>query len=910
MLNSNSTRLNLTLALLLALPAFTHAAKLETSAFSKSVAIAVGSGKYSGGALANFPVLVRLDRAGGFSLDDFTSPADELRFADANGDSLDFEIDTWDSALGALVWVSVPSFSGSTELTAYFAPKPGASIPAVFPSNVWTKAGYVGVWHCGSFASGGDDLPSSADPALVGTTPAAGYPTIESADAVVGAYAANKLDGAGGIYVPTTTLALGGKFTVSGWFKCHNAALGDYPRLFAMHGSSGYSWNTPVNFAVKSGKFFYCVRGASVEANWDTAGNWSDATVWRYLTMVQDGTTFTAYSQGASFINRTTSVQTPTDPTEGFSFGRRMNSTGTPWLGCFDEVRFRCGADAGAASADWAAADYATQSDAAFLHYGAVVTAGAAITGGDTAASSVSWTTASFATTFTVDGTVSGDVAVTLTLTPAGGTASTRSAGTISAASGAVSTAAEDLLPGTSYIGQFSATYDGVTVHSGTAAFTTAALPLPTVSDIGEGSATASGAFSLVGEGYTGVSAVFSDGTRVAASGLSNPSATASTFEKDTDYTVRFEIARSDGTTILSPTASFMTAGTIPLDPALFQAHQTMTASGYDGTSTLAFFPVLVRIPATVAATIANVSELRFSDADGALLAHEVDTWNPAGESLVWVSLRSLSGTNTSFTMHWRPVSGASVPSAKPSTYVWTRAGYVAVYHMADATWTDSSGVSGSPTPSNVDAPAVYSVPSPLGASYKGKQISSSLLLSKSVTEAWDVSEGITLETWVNASEAENTWRRVFSAGTSWVDGCETFGAHTGSNNGYYVGRGNTLSSNYKWPASIQGGGWGHMSFVYDGLTKESNARAYADGAQSASVKLVSDILYASNGMGLVSRVDKAEAFLGALDEMRVRTKTSTADWVQATWDTAVSDSTFLTYGEVHQSLGLTILVR
>ena len=516
----------LTILVLLTLTLSAAASTLDTSMFAKSVAISVGSGKYSGGALANFPVLVRLDRASGFSFSDFSLPTDELRFADANGDSLDFEIDTWDSALGALVWVSVPSLDASTTLTAYFAPSSGASLPAVSSTAVWTKAGYAGVWHCAAFASGGDDLPNSADASLVGTTPATGYPTIESSDALVGAYAANKSDGAGGIYVPTTTLSLGGKFTVSGWFKCHNTALGDYPRLFAMHSSSGYSYNTPVNFAVKSGKFYYCVKGANPEANWGTAGNWSDATVWRYLTMVQDGTTFTAYSQGASFATKT-DVKAPTDPAEGFSFARRMNSTGTPWLGCFDEVRFRCGADAGAASADWAAADYATQADAAFLDYGPVVTASASITGGDTTASAVSWTTASLAATFTVADTVLGDVAVTLTLTPAGGTASTRSAGTISAASGAVSTAADDLLPGTSYIGQFSATYDGVTVHSGATSFTTAALPAPTVSGIGEHAATASGAFTLAGAGYAGVTAVFSDGTRAAASGLANPSATA-----------------------------------------------------------------------------------------------------------------------------------------------------------------------------------------------------------------------------------------------------------------------------------------------------------------------------------------------------------------------------------------------
>ncbi len=893
----------------LALPAV--AATLDTSLFGKSVEIAVGSGKYSGGALANFPVFVRLDRASGFSFGDFASPADELRFADANGDSLDFEIDTWDSALGALVWVSVPSFSASTAVTAYFAPKSGASLPAVSPSAVWTKAGYVGVWHCASFASGGDDLPNSADPALVGTTPATGYPVLESADAVVGAYAAHQADGAGGIYLPSKPPSLGGKFTVSGWFKCHNAALGDYPRLFAMHGSSGYSWQTPVNFAVKSGKFFYCVNGYKEEANWSSAGNWNDATVWRHLTMVQDGTTFTAFSQGASFINKT-GVTAPSNPSEGFSFARRMNTTSTPWLGSFDEVRFRCGADAGADSADWAAADYATQADAAFLDYGKVVVSGAAISGGDAAASSVSWTTASLATTFSVDGTFSGTAAVTLELGPVGGTSTSRSAGTVSASSGAVSFAVDDLLPGTHYPAQFSATYDDVTVHSGAASFTTEALTAPTVSDIGESSATASAAFSLVGAGYTGIEVVFSDGTRVAATGLANPSATASALEKDTDYTVRFELVRSDGQAAVSPATAFRTTGVVPLDPSAFRSHRTMTATGYDGASTLAFFPVLVRIPATIAETIADAAEIRFSDADGVLLAHEIDTWNPAGESLVWVSLRSLSGTDTSFTMYWNPVSGANVPSARPATYVWTRAGYVAVFHMADDTWTDSSGVSGAPISSDVDAPAVYSTPGPLGASYKGKQNYSSLLLPDSATARWDLSEGITLETWVNALQAESNWRRVFAAGTSWTHGCETFGAYSsagGGNNGYYVGRGDTLSGNYKWPASVQGGGWGHMSFVYDGLTRGSAVRAYADGAQSASVTVASDISYALYGMGLVSRVDAAEGFLGALDEMRVRAKASTADWAQATWDTAVSGSTFLSYGDVVEKNDSSIMI-
>ena len=130
----------------LALPA--RAVVLDTTPFGRTIQF-TASGYAGASTLENFPVLVRLSDASGFDFADFTTPADELRFTDATGNNLDYEIDTWDSTTGtALVWVSVPSISGTTtKINAYYAPSSTSALPAVSSTAVWTSAGYVGVWH-------------------------------------------------------------------------------------------------------------------------------------------------------------------------------------------------------------------------------------------------------------------------------------------------------------------------------------------------------------------------------------------------------------------------------------------------------------------------------------------------------------------------------------------------------------------------------------------------------------------------------------------------------------------------------------------------------------------------------------------------------------------------------------------
>lgn len=94
---------------------------------------------------------------------------------------------------------------------------------------------------------------------------------------------------------------------------------------------------------------------------------------------------------------------------------------------------------------------------------------------------------------------------------------------------------------------------------------------------------------------------------------------------------------------------------------------------------TLSDFPVLVRLDATRLPDLE--SELRFGlDDHETVLAHEVERWDPTGESIVWVEVPTLDAIPTRIWMYYggRPVTGMIDPAD-----VWSN-GFVAVWHLGE----------------------------------------------------------------------------------------------------------------------------------------------------------------------------------------------------------------------------------
>ncbi len=98
-------------------------------------------------ALSGFPVLVRIQNGSpsGFSYDDLQSKSTgaDIAFVDMSGNGLPFEIDTWDTDGTSLIWVRLPSMTNGTEFVmCWGSATSGKTICGTNPF-----AGYYGVWH-------------------------------------------------------------------------------------------------------------------------------------------------------------------------------------------------------------------------------------------------------------------------------------------------------------------------------------------------------------------------------------------------------------------------------------------------------------------------------------------------------------------------------------------------------------------------------------------------------------------------------------------------------------------------------------------------------------------------------------------------------------------------------------------
>lgn len=128
------------------------------------------SGANVGETLSGFPVLVRLT-SNEIPFQDSHGRGRDLRFLDASGKSLPYQIDHWDSAGGkAAVWVKVDRIEGNKvgQAIRMLWGNPEAGDPglagAVFPAS----AGWVGVWHLGG--AGKDARPNAVANGIAGRT--------------------------------------------------------------------------------------------------------------------------------------------------------------------------------------------------------------------------------------------------------------------------------------------------------------------------------------------------------------------------------------------------------------------------------------------------------------------------------------------------------------------------------------------------------------------------------------------------------------------------------------------------------------------------------------------------------------------------------------------------------------------
>ena len=339
------------------------------------------------------------------------------------------------------------------------------------------------------------------------------------------------------------------------------------------------------------------------------------------------------------------------------------------------------------------------------------------------------------------------------------------------------------------------------------------------------------------------------------------------------------------------------------IDPGAFTYRASFTVSGYAGSAPLENFPVLVRLSATspsgfdYAACAADGSDLRFSDADGNVIPHEIEAWDTAGESLVWVKLPEMDA-GTTFSMWY---GGAA--AAADATGTWSA--YTGVWHMDEASGSvaDATGHGLTASPMGNTANSV-AVEGPVGNGRQTATDAAKGYLSGPNYDSCGLGGTFTMSGWVKMT-ACTSYPRMFSRKANYTDanGWEiemssgsmaNFGAR-GSNNPSYTGTFNPALNT----------AWSHVVLVYDGAT----LTVYQNGAQikTGTINAATD-----NGLALSFGCDSdgSETYLqGAFDECRLMGGAASSDWVKAEYDTA-SSASFLTVGASEPSAALAAAPR
>lgn len=323
-------------------------------------------------ALSGFPVLVRIANGtpAGFAYEQLQSPLSgaDLAFVYEDGSGLPFEIETWNPFGTSLVWVRLPSMRNGTKFAMCWGSATGGK--AVCGDNPWT--GYAGVWHLDETGAGAVAVADTSTNALSGT---AHSESVAVSDSPVGGGRGLDKDGKNG---PAVTVAAAGtaidslppSFAVSGWFRPH-ATTANWGYLFSRKSSDGYaSWG--LQFRGNNGDYTTTAvysNGTSDKnnASFDTKGKFAQGT-WAKYDAVYDGTTVAFYVDGALIASKPANPGAAVNGELSFAIGGLVGTTGHGSLKAdHDEVRLA----AFAPTADWVAADYATQKNADFLTAGA-----------------------------------------------------------------------------------------------------------------------------------------------------------------------------------------------------------------------------------------------------------------------------------------------------------------------------------------------------------------------------------------------------------------------------------------------------------------------------------------------------------------------------------------------------------
>ena len=326
--------------------------------------------------------------------------------------------------------------------------------------------------------------------------------------------------------------------------------------------------------------------------------------------------------------------------------------------------------------------------------------------------------------------------------------------------------------------------------------------------------------------------------------------------------------------------------------PSAFTHSSSIRVGGYTGSSALANFPLMIKLaensPVGFSYADCEQNALRFADADGNILPHEIDTWNPNGTSVVWVRVPELSGTSTELTMYY---GGSGDGVATVAGEVWSASGYNAVWHFSG---NGNDSVNGLEPTTVTGTPDFTDTNLGVGTAFYANGAST---IGFANDDKWSkLGEGscLTVSLWAKYDITSWNYARMISCMDAWTDaqGWEV----TIQNAKDQITVGSSGQSQYQYTATGIGpcSANAYLTVVY---RADKVAELYVNGVLTHSQSL-NQVVNPTKTLWLASCKGSNNFWNGKLDEIRIHRAEESADWIKACYDTMTSAS-FVTLGKV-----------
>lgn len=249
------------------------------------------------------------------------------------------------------------------------------------------------------------------------------------------------------------------------------------------------------------------------------------------------------------------------------------------------------------------------------------------------------------------------------------------------------------------------------------------------------------------------------------------------------------------------------------------------------------------------AAVAPEGDDVRFVQ-EGAAVPYEIERWDPAGASLLWLSLPALPTDGTVLHLYY---GNPDANRGSNGETTWPDS-YVSVHHLED--FSDATGHGHDCL--TLTPPTPTAGPMAGASQFDGEDD----LLEIAADVAYDLTTDLTVEAWIRVSAFDAAWQGIVTKGDdAWRlsrNNQTAFVAFVSDppNNSALVG-----------VTPVDDMLWHHVAVTYAAETK----RVYVDGVLDAEVPLVGPIGVTTHAVHIGSNAQTANReFAGAIDEVRV----------------------------------------